>query len=129
MTLTLVAERLVVKLPRSDFYDLGLSRPGIKPWSPVCEENALPLSRCDILLVKNAFQYNKQFRIYLHAIITILQYVFFLILSFTLKITYSIPAYLDVHLSSLPVPCFAEETTPVCSSAASTPISQGLPRI
>ena len=54
---------------------------------------------------------------------------FFFILSFTFKITYSIPAYLDVHLSSLPEPCPTEEATPICSSPSSALISQGLPQI
>ena len=36
----------------TSFYDLGLSRPGIKPWSPGCEGNALPLHHrggCNII--------------------------------------------------------------------------------
>ena len=42
VTLTPVAERLAVELALPVF-DLGLSRPRIKPRSPACEANAPPL--------------------------------------------------------------------------------------
>ena len=44
VTLSPIAERLAVELSLLVcFYDLGLSRPGIEPRSPVNEANALPL--------------------------------------------------------------------------------------